>query len=107
MGYRWTSYRWHGLGEVNPLIADHPLYLAIAPEATARREAYRSLFRAHLDDTALTDIRKALHRGQPLGNERFREQVEVALGKRLAPKRRGRKCEEGVKEEAGQMALGL
>jgi len=105
--YRWTSYRWHGLGEANLLITDHPLYLALAPEATARREAYRSLFRAHLDDAALTDIRKALQRGQPLGNERFREQVDLALGRRLQPKRRGRKREERVKDEVGQMVLGL
>jgi putative transposase len=105
--YRWTSYRWHGLGEANPLITDHPLYLALAAEATARREVYRSLFRVHLDDAALADIRTALQHGQPLGNERFREQVGLALGKRLALKRRGRKREEGVKDEAGQMVLGL
>ena len=46
-------------------------------------------------------------RGQALGNERFREQVELALGKRLAPKRPGLKWGEGVKDEAGQMVLGL
>ena len=30
--YRWTSYRWHGLGERNELITDHPLYQALAQD---------------------------------------------------------------------------
>jgi len=105
--YRWTSYRWHGLGEVNPLITDHPLYLALASEAEQRRSAYRSLFRAHLDEEALSDIRKAVDQGRPLGNERFREQVEAALGKRLTPKPRGRKSKQGQVEVIDQLNLGL
>jgi putative transposase len=44
-------------------------------DEVARRAAYRALFRAHLEDTALGDIRKAVRQGLPLGNDRFREQV--------------------------------
>ena len=105
--YRWTSYRWHALGESNALITDHALYDGIAPEAADRQAAYRALFRAHLDDEALGDIRKALNGGQPLGNERFREQVEAALGRRLAPKQRGRKRAGNVTDATDQMALGI
>ena len=76
--YRWTTYLWHGLGACNELITDHPLYTALGPDEAVRRAAYRALFRAHLDDEALDEIRKATSRGFPLGSDRFREQVEAA-----------------------------
>jgi hypothetical protein len=37
------------------------------------------------------DIRKAVQQGLPLGNDRFREQVEAALGRRVSQQRRGRR----------------
>ena len=40
-----------------------------------------------------------------LGNERFREQVEVALGRRLSPKQRGRRRTEKTADAHEQMAL--
>jgi hypothetical protein len=38
---------------------------------------------------ALDDIRKAVQQGLPLGNDRFREQVEAVLGRRMTLGRRG------------------
>ena len=61
--YRWTSYRWHGLGERNELITDHPLYLGLARDDDERRAAYRALFRAHLDEAVRDHIRKTLNKG--------------------------------------------
>ena len=43
--------------------------------------------------------------GRTLGNKRFRAQVEVALGKRLAPKQRGRRLTEKVADAHEKMAL--
>ena len=40
-----------------------------------------------------------------LGNERFREQVEVALGRRLAPKQRGHRSTQKAADPHVQMAL--
>ncbi|MEZ5617335.1 MAG: transposase [Rhodocyclaceae bacterium] len=106
--YRWTSYRWHGLGERNGLIADHPLYLALGRDEEARRAAYRALFRAQLEETAFDDIRKAVQQGLPLGNDRFREQVEAVLGRRMTLGRRGRAESAPVNAPmAGQMGLEL
>ena len=106
--YRWSSYRWHGLGERNDLIANHPLYLALGRSEEERRAAYRALFRAHLEEAALDDIRQAVRQGLPLGNGRFREQVEAALGRKVAQRRRGRP--EGTPANVpltGQMGLEL
>lgn len=106
--YRWSSYRWHGLGASNKLITDHPLYTALGPDETVRRSAYRALFRAHLDDEALDEIRKASNRGLPLGSDRFREQVEAALCRRVGLRPRGRREAEASNVVfPGQMGLDL
>lgn len=106
--YRWSSYRWHGLGTSNELITDHPLYTALGPDEAERRVAYRALFRTQLDDEALDEIRKASSRGLPLGSERFREQVEAALGRRIGLRPRGRREAEPLNAVLpGQMGLDL
>ncbi len=75
-----SSYRHNGLGQADGLIAEHPLYRSLGMQDEARQSAYRALFRAHLDEPALTAIRDAVNHGQPLGAERFRERVEAARG---------------------------
>jgi len=89
--YPWSSYRSHGLGERDELIRDHELYLALGTEASERQRAYRALFRSQMDEEALTQIRKAASRELVLGNERFRQEIEHALGKRVEPQKRGRR----------------
>lgn len=90
--YRWSSYPWHGLGA----------------DQEGRRAAYRALFRAHLDDEALDEIRKATSRGLPVGSDRFREQVEAALGRRIGLRPRGRReAESSNAVLPGQMGLDL
>jgi putative transposase len=106
--YRWSSYRWHGLGQANGLITDHALYVGLGMAGDERRTAYRALFCAHLDAEALDEIRTSAIRGLPLGSERFREQVEAALGRRIGMKRRGRRENEPmVAPLPGQMGLDL
>lgn len=106
--YRWSSYRWHGLGVSNELITDHPLYTTLGSDEAQRRAAYRALFRAHLDEEALSEIRKASSRGLPLGSDRFREQVEVALGRRVGLRPRGRReADSSNMSPPGQLGLDL
>jgi putative transposase len=78
--YRWSSYRATGLGEANKLLSPHPLYLCLGETSADRQAAYRGLFRPELDQAAVSDIRLALMHGQPLGNERFRVEIEKATG---------------------------
>ena len=58
--YRWTSYRANGLGQPDSILTPHPLYLALDTHDEKRRAAYRGLFRSHLDQALITDIRLAL-----------------------------------------------
>ena len=88
--YRWSSFRRNGLGVDDPLVSEHPLYTALGPDPEARREAYRALFRAQLDEAIVADIRSATASGHLLASERFRKEAEAALGARLGPAPRGR-----------------
>jgi putative transposase len=106
--YRWSSYRWHGHAERNELITGYPLYTALGSSEIERRVSYRALFRAQLDEAALDEIRKASSRGLPLGSDRFREQVEAALGRRVGLRPRGRrKVEPSNAVLPGQMGFDL
>ena len=78
--YRWTSYRANGLGQPDMLLSPHPLYRALGRDDKERQEAYRALFRAHLDRAAIDDIRLALNQSQPLGDARFYAKLEQMTG---------------------------
>lgn len=88
--YRWSSYRCHAWGKPNPLIGDHDLYLALGRDPEARQRVYRELFRHRLPEERLHDIRECLAYNFPLGNDRFRESIEAALGRRVGERKRGR-----------------
>lgn len=88
--YRWTSYRSNALGQQDPRLTPHPLYLSLGRSDKDRQAAYRALFRAQLDRAAVDDIRLALHQSQPLGNERFYAKIEKMTGIRREAKPRGR-----------------
>lgn len=55
--YTWSSYRHHALGQDNPYLSPHPLYLALGKDDKVRQAAYRNLFRTELDNEAISDIR--------------------------------------------------
>lgn len=88
--YRWSSYRANGLGQADPLVTPHPTYLAVDRDALERRNAYRALFRAHLGDAAIADIRQALNQSSPLGDSRFHAAIAKAVGECRIPRPRGR-----------------
>jgi putative transposase len=88
--YRWSSYRSNGLGQPDPRLTPHPLYLALGRNDKERQTAYRALFKGHLDRAAIDDIRLALHQSQPVGNSRFHALIEQTTGIRREAKPRGR-----------------
>jgi hypothetical protein len=57
-------------------------------ERTSRRG--RTLFATNLDQNTITQLRESLQTGTPLGNDRFRAQIEQALGRAVGFSRRGR-----------------
>ena len=55
-----------------------------------RRTAYRALVAEALGEDVTNQIRAATHGNTPLGNDRFRAEIETMLGRRVTPGRRGR-----------------
>jgi len=107
--YRWTSYRANALGQADARLTPHPLYMALGATDKDRQAVYRGLFRSHLDQAAIDDIRLALNQNQPLGNERFLARIERVTGMRRETRPRGRPRSEdaGASVLPGQGELSL
>jgi len=88
--YRWSSYRGNALGERNALISPHWVYTALGNTAVAREHAYREWFHNAFDPEHIHGIRATVQTGTPLGNDRFRQQIEKALNSNIGQARRGR-----------------
>lgn len=95
--YVWSSYHCNAMGKTCDLLLPHEIYLSLGATLPARQLAYRELFRQALDPELVRDVRAAVQTGTPLGNDRFREQVEQTLRCRVGQPRRGRpvKAENG------------
>ena len=81
--YHWSSYQYHGLGKPISCLTPHPLYLGLGENSESRCQAYHALFSTELSEVELNNIRQSLTHNYPLGGERFRAEIEQALGVRL------------------------
>ena len=88
--YPWSSYRANAYGERDAALAVHGCLHALGRTTEERSTAYRELFRTDLEPATVHEIRRAANFSVPLGNERFRAQVEQALGRSTGHAARGR-----------------
>jgi putative transposase len=88
--YRWSSFPINALGKSSELCTPHPGYLGLGREKSERQKNYRSLFTNHIDGALLKEIRENTNKGMVVGNDRFREEIELMTGRRVQPKKRGR-----------------
>jgi putative transposase len=97
--YRWSSFC-HNVGnkKIN-FIKPHPIYMALGSNDEERYKIYKSLFEADIDKAELKRISESWQSGTPLGNDYFREKVEVELKCKVGSARRGRPTL--VKKEKG------
>ena len=106
--YPWSSYRHNALGRGDPLLREHATYQELGATSADRQAAYREWFAPGLTDTLIDTLRDATQRGWVPGSDRFRQEIERALGRRVDPQRRGRppkaEAEEGSKEEQLRLA---
>ena len=95
--YRWSSYLCNGSGQMNHLVRPHEQYIKLGQTQAERLQAYRDLFKAHLDTEQLNSIRQATNGNYVLGHPRFQEEIALMLKRRVTPGRSGRPCKkEGV-----------
>lgn len=88
--YRWSSYHANALGKASRLIVPHDEYLRLGRDDAPRQEAYRALFKAHMDEEVIGQIRSATNGNYALGNERFQQEIGTMLGRRAAKGQSGR-----------------
>lgn len=88
--YPWSSYRYNASGEHSALITPHHQYLNLSHINKSRLQAYKSLFKAAIDDRTLQHIRSATHGNYVLGNKRFEDEVAQALKRRVTKGKPGR-----------------
>jgi putative transposase len=88
-GYRWSSFAANANGEEDPLANPHAEYRSLGRSPDERQSAYRQLFRSHLGEGALSEIRNATNKAWVLGDGRFKERIQKQLERRLEPTARG------------------
>jgi putative transposase len=87
--YRWSSYGANAWGDPS-WVTPHEEYLRLGGDAEERTRAYRELFRHAVSEDDLHRVRSAIHYGQPMGDDRFRAQIEAKYGIQLGEMKRGR-----------------
>lgn len=87
--YVWSSYR-QRMDRGECWIDLDRNYLALADNETERRARYRAFVEQGVPEKELALMREALQRGQLTGNDRFGDEVEQILGRRIEPRRPGR-----------------
>jgi len=88
--YPWSSFRCNAWGRRDDLVCPHALYLALGEDASSRQSGYRGLFASRLTKERVHEIRTAVDFSMPWGNDRFRRQIEQALGRSIGQAKRGR-----------------
>ena len=88
--YRWSSYAANALGVSNPVIRAHSEYLALGNSLANCCASYQELFEHQINEDQLMLFRRALQTGTPLGNEKFKAQIEKTLGRHVGLMRQGR-----------------
>lgn len=87
--YLWSSYRANALGEANKLLVPHSVYQGLGRDDAERYNRYRALFKHHINENALSEIREATNKSWVLGNDSFRAQIETLTNRQSAPKSKG------------------
>lgn len=78
--YPWSSYMHNFCGITNNLITEHPLYLELGSDPESRQQSYMELFSSELNEKTLSELRKAINFSIPLGDDRFRKEIENENG---------------------------
>jgi putative transposase len=90
LDYPWSSYAHHAGSRVDPIVTDHALYWALGNTPFQREAAYIELVQQGLSAEELDLINAAVLKGQPLGGETFKAELERKTKRQILPAKRGR-----------------
>ena len=74
--YKWSSYHANAQGDVDELVEEHPVYSDLGTNLEVRQSAYRELFRHHIDNDTIHQIRESLNHELVLGRSYFKDKIE-------------------------------
>lgn len=87
--YPWSSYHCNALDKEIQLITPHLCYEQLGNNKQTRKDAYQNLFKQHIPDLTLKEIRNATNKAWVLGDNKFQQQIEQQTGRRTTPLQRG------------------
>lgn len=88
--YHWSSYQINALGKNSTLCTPHTEYLNLGATDLQRQNNYRALFKTNINEKLTAEIRLSLNKSLALGNEHFKDEVELLSGRRVKEGKRGR-----------------
>ena len=74
--YPWSSYRCNALGQLNEIETPQLEYMRLGKTDEGRQTAYRQLFKQHITETCMNEIREATNKAWVLGNDRFKQRLQ-------------------------------
>jgi putative transposase len=77
--YRWSSYAANALGEANSILVPHEKYCQLGDDMSIRQNNYLTLLSERLDADVISDFRKGVQSGTPIGCEYFKQRIEEIL----------------------------
>jgi len=87
--YPWSSYHFNALGRENKLITPHAIYNALGVSNEKRRLNYHALFKEHIPENEVEEIREATNKAWVLGGDRFKAEIDSLMDRQIQPKSRG------------------
>jgi putative transposase len=89
--YPWSSYHRHaGNTEQFPWLDIDPCYEGLGAKEALRSAKYRDFVTSAIPHGELDLIRESIQRGQLTGSQRFVDQVEAIVGRRIEHRKQGR-----------------
>jgi len=96
--YRWSSYLANAQGSADHIIEAHTIYCELGTSHEEQQTAYRELFRHHVDNDAMHEVREALNHELVLGRSYFKGRIEEITNRQA---RMGQPGRPRIEEEAG------
>ena len=87
--YPWSSYRFNALGGEDEIVVPHDEYLSLGQTVEERQAAYRALFKSHISEKTLEEIRQATNKAWVLGSSYFKEKIAKKLNRPAIPTSKG------------------
>lgn len=87
--YPWSSYHYNALGDTDELVSPHDEYRRLGRTTMARQQAYRALFKTHIGEKMLAEIRESTNKAWVLGSATFKARIQQQLDRRTTPAARG------------------